>query len=56
MQVSLRMSPGLEMWFGEWGWIDEEWFEERLEAGYMLVSAFRFIVRILADRFSFTIF
>lgn len=40
MQVSLRMSPGLEMWFGEWGWIDEDWDEQ--EAGYMLVSAFRF--------------
>jgi hypothetical protein len=45
MQVSLRMSPGLEMWFGEWGWIDEEWFEERLtlnNAGGRLYACLRF--------------
>lgn len=26
MQVLLRMNPGLEMWFGEWDWID--WYED----------------------------
>jgi hypothetical protein len=25
--VLLKMNPGLEMWFGEWDWIDE-WDEE----------------------------
>lgn len=42
MQVSLMMSPGLEMWFGEWGWID--WYEDE-EMGYMPVSLFLFSTR-----------
>ncbi|QRI46195.1 hypothetical protein SEA_PEPPERWOOD_249 [Streptomyces phage Pepperwood] len=25
MQVLLKMNPGLEMWFGEQVWIDEDW-------------------------------
>jgi hypothetical protein len=33
MEVLLVMPPGLEMWFGEWDWIDwweddEDWPEE----------------------------
>lgn len=46
MQVSLMMSPGLEMWFGEWGWTDEEWFEEQLRlpdsVGDRLYACLRF--------------
>jgi hypothetical protein len=28
MQVLLRMSPGLEMWFGEVVWTDEYWDDD----------------------------
>ncbi|QDK03059.1 hypothetical protein KNU71_gp057 [Streptomyces phage Braelyn] len=27
MQILLKMNPGLEMWFGEQVWIDEDWEE-----------------------------
>jgi hypothetical protein len=36
MQVLLRMNPGLEMWFGEVVWTDEDWDwdeEDRLIVG-----------------------
>lgn len=50
MEVLLVMPPGLEMWFGEWDWIDwyeddEDWPEEGcLGAGYAS-SPFSFLVQ-----------
>lgn len=58
MQVSLKMNPGLEMWFGEWDWIDwyeddEDWPEEGWSFSFLVGWYPRsdFLVAIQMDDF-----